>query len=63
MQFAILFVTHDIDQALNWADCIYFLYKGQLVNKLDNKELSGLSREQFLQWYQKNITTIDGLSD
>jgi ABC-type sugar transport system ATPase subunit len=55
LQTTILYVTHNLDEALALADRILLMNHGQIVGELDQEELQSLSQEDLLQWYKNKL--------
>lgn len=52
----VLYVTHNLDEALALAERILLVRQGRLVGELDKSGLAGLSQNGLLQWYRENVS-------
>lgn len=55
LQTTILYVTHNLDEALALADRILLMSHGRLVGELGQDELANLSQEDLLIWYKNKL--------
>ncbi|MEN8130504.1 MAG: ABC transporter ATP-binding protein [Pseudomonadota bacterium] len=55
LQTTILYVTHNLDEALALADRILLMSHGRLVGELGQDELTNLSQEDLLIWYKNKL--------
>ena len=55
LQTTILYVTHNLDEALALADRILLMDQGRFVGQLGEAELADLSQEDLLQWYKSKL--------
>ncbi len=53
---AILYVTHNLDEALALANRILMMVHGRIVGELDQDDLDKLSQQDLLQWYKKKLS-------
>lgn len=58
LDLAILYVTHDLHEAVALADRIVLMQSGRLVGSLDLKATGAISHEELLQWYEETIATV-----
>jgi len=53
LEITVLYVTHNLDEALALADRILMMKKGRLVGELGPDALKDLSEEALLSWYKE----------
>jgi ABC-type Fe3+/spermidine/putrescine transport system ATPase subunit len=51
----ILYVTHNLDEALSLADRILMMNEGAIIGELGSEALSGMSQRSLLQWYKETL--------
>ncbi len=55
LRTTIVYVTHDLDEALALADRILMMKQGRIVGELVSATLAGMSRESLLRWYKDTL--------
>jgi ABC-type Fe3+/spermidine/putrescine transport system ATPase subunit len=55
LKTTIVYVTHDLDEALTLADRILMMKQGRVVGELVSATLAGMSRESLLEWYKGTL--------
>lgn len=55
LRTTIVYVTHDLDEALTLADRILMMKQGRIVGELVSATLAGMSRESLLEWYKGTL--------
>jgi ABC-type Fe3+/spermidine/putrescine transport system ATPase subunit len=53
---AILYVTHNLDEALALADRVLLMDQGRIVDELGKDALGKLSQPDLLQWYREGLS-------
>jgi len=51
----VLYVTHNLDEALALADRIVLMNHGRIADELDRCELTGLTLGQLMTWYRERL--------
>jgi ABC-type Fe3+/spermidine/putrescine transport system ATPase subunit len=51
----VIYVTHDLDEALALGERIFLMHRGRLVGERADGDLSGLTREGLFAWYRTTL--------
>lgn len=54
----IVYVTHDLDEALALGERIFLMHRGRLVGERADGDLSGLTREGLFAWYRTTLAEV-----
>lgn len=52
----ILYVTHNLDEALSLADRILMMNEGTIIGDLGSEALSAMSQRSLLEWYKERLS-------
>ncbi len=55
LRTTMVYVTHDLDEALNLADRILMMKQGRIAGELMSETIAAMSRESLLEWYKDTL--------
>ncbi len=54
-QIGIIYVTHNLDEALNLADRITIMRQGELLGKIGRDHFDTINQDELLEWYREHM--------